>query len=133
MRELSLPVTGAVVRGEGVAAEGVVPAGADGRVPDVPVVPVVEDVPLVPVCDCVGLPSLRALSLGVTGAVVVGLVVVAEGVVGEVCAWARPIEPNKAAAAAAVLRRLKTFIVCTPGGLKLQSVRRLDVTLHKEI
>lgn len=124
MRELSLPVMGPVVRGAGVVADGVVPAVPEVPVvPMVPVLPDVDVVPVVPCCDCVGLPSLRALSLAVTGAVVVGLVVVADGVVGAVCALARPIEPSRAAAAAAVLRRLKAFIVCTPGGLKLQSLR----------
>ena len=111
MRELSLPVTGAVVRGAVVVADGVV-----GDVPVVPIVPIVpglpdvDEVPVMPCCDCVGLPSLRALSFADTGAVVVGLVVVADGVVGAVCALAKPIEPNRAAAVVAMLRRLKTFI-----------------------
>lgn len=118
LRELSLPVTGAVVRGAGTEAEGVVPlpAAVEPVVPEVPVVPIVPVVPVMPCCDCVGFPSLRALSLAVTGAVVLGLVVVADGVVGAGWAIARPIEPNRAAAAAAVFRRLNAFIVCTPGG-----------------
>ena len=113
-----MPVTGAVVRGAGTEAEGVVPlpAGVEPMVPVIPVVPVVPIVPVAPCCDCVGLPSFRALSLAVTGAVVVGLVVVADGVVGAVWALARPIEPSSVATAAAVPRRLNAFIVCTPGG-----------------
>ncbi len=115
LRELSLPVTGAVVRGAVVVAEGVVAVvPVVLEVPIVPVAPDVEVVPVVPCCACVGLPSLRALSLAVTGAVVLGLVVVADGVVGEVCATARPIEPSRVAAAAAALRRLKAFMGCTP-------------------
>lgn len=124
LRELSLPVTGAVVRGAVTVADGVVPLPdvVEPIVPEVPVVPLVPLVPVVPMvpvepcCNCVGLPSLRALSLAVTGAVVAGLVVVADGVLGVVWATARPIEPNRAAAAAAVVRRLNAFIVCTPCG-----------------
>ena len=79
-------------------------------------VPEVVEEPVAPCCDCVGLPSLRALSLAVTGAVVVGLVVVADGVVGAVCALAKPIEPSKAATALAVLTSLNAFIEISPGG-----------------
>lgn len=122
LRELLLPVTGPVVVGPLIVADGVVPlpAAPERVVPVVPVavplVPIVPDVPVDPWVDCVGLPSLRVLSLAVTGAVVVGAVVVADGVVGAVCAPARPIEPSNAAAAAAaaVLRRWNVFIVRTP-------------------
>lgn len=109
-----MPVTGAVVRGEDTVAEGVVPVVP--VVPDVPMVPEVVEEPVGPCCDCVGLPSLRALSLAVTGAVVVGLAVVADGVVGAVCALAKPIEPSKAATALAVLTSLNAFIEISPGG-----------------
>ena len=120
LRVLLLPVTGVVVVGALIVADGVVPLpAAPERVVPVadPLVSIVPDVPEVPVdpwVDSVGLPSLRVLSLAVTGAVVVGAVVVADGVVGVVCAPARPIELSNAAAAAAVLRRCNVFIVRTP-------------------
>ena len=112
MRVLLFWVTGAVCAGEDIVADGVVPLpAAVPVVPVVPIVPVLPDVDEVPVVPCcVGAPSLRRLLLGVTGAVVDGLVVVADGVVPVVCAWTRPIEPSRAAAAAAVLRRLKAFM-----------------------
>lgn len=132
MRVLLFWVTGAVCAGEEIVADGVVPLPA--AVPVVPVVPVLPEVDEVPVpCGCVGAPSLRRLLLGVTGAVVVGLVVVADGVVPVVCAWARPIEASRAAAAAAVLRRLKAFIVWTPGWFEVAKPSTgLTRTLQRE-